>query len=126
MTPAVGTNCRVAGVESDRVAVVAVLGFAGQNVIVFAVALVDMPAQLAALGQGDDRKHTALVIKLLGRLNYACEAYLTIAAEKIMCGVDFMLVFSCNHDFPFQLRRLPPTMIKNLKSCVSETARAAT
>ena len=96
---AVGAESGVACAEGNCFAVVAVFGNAGEHVVKLAVTVMYMPAYLAALGQGGYREHTPLVIKLLGLFDEAEKLHIAAAAEKTVCVIDLMLVFSGYHNF---------------------------
>ena len=122
MTLAVGAEGSVARVQGNDAAVVAVFALTGQHAVVFAVALMYMPAELTARIESYYREYSALAVKLLRSFDYALKVHAAAAAEYVFAC--FALVFVIPYDHQSLL--LPPIIIKNLMSCASDTASAAT
>ena len=112
MTLAVGAECRVAGVDVNDIAVIAVFALALEDAVILAVALVDVPAALRAGVERYKGKDAALVVKLLGRFDYALKIGFSAASEQTLNGFAFVFFIPDDH----QSFLLPPTIIRNLIS----------
>ena len=121
MALAVGAECRVAGVKRNEVSVVAVFTLALKDAVIFSVAIMDVPAALGTGVECYKGKYPALVVKPFGSFDYALKIGFSAASEQTFNGFAFVFFIPDHQSF-----LLPPTIIRNLMSCASDTASAAT